>query len=164
MTMPLWVDRFLRQRRVGVLALARIKRTPLTTPVWYEWSGQVLRIVVESDSAKARLVARHAEGVPASVTVQSEWPPYRYVVMHGTARIVDRPPGPLRKHLARRYFGLVGAASYLAQEAQRGATDDTMRVLEIAPQRVDSHDFHPEAGLVGRLYFAVYRRLRPLRP
>ena len=33
---------------------------------------------------------------------------------------------------------------------------------EVTPERVLSHDFRPEAGWFGRLYFGVYRWLRPV--
>ena len=33
------LDRFFRDRRVGVLAIPRDGRAPLTHPVWYEWDG-----------------------------------------------------------------------------------------------------------------------------
>ncbi len=162
-TVPSWVHGFLRDRRVAVLSLVRGDRLPLTTPVWYDWDERVFRVVVEVTSRKARLLARRPT-TDASITVQSEWPPYRYVVMYGVARLTDESPAVLRRALARRYFGRLGGDMYLDEEAKRGATDATMRVVTITPTRVQSHDFHPEAGRLGRAYFGIYRRLAPLRP
>ena len=156
-----WLDRFLRQRRVAVLAIPRAGRSPLATPVWFDWDGAVARIQVEGSSAKARALAGDAP-VPVALTVQSEVPPYRYVVLHGTAvlRPNDRPD--LRRRLARRYFGRLGGDLYVAQEEQRGNGDAAQRVIELTPARAVAHDFRPEAGVSGRLYFALYRWLRPV--
>jgi hypothetical protein len=51
---------------------------------------------------------------------------------------------------------------YVAEEAKRGVDDGALQVIEIVPGRTMSHDFGPEAGVVGRLYFALYRWLRPV--
>ena len=37
-----------------------------------------------------------------------------------------------------------------------------LTTIEIHPKRFVTHDFRPEAGLSGRLYFAIYRWLRPV--
>jgi hypothetical protein len=34
--------------------------------------------------------------------------------------------------------------------------------IEITPDRILTHDFRPEAGWFGRLYFGIYRWLRPV--
>ncbi len=156
-----WLDRFLRQRRVAVLAIPRPGRSPLATPVWFDWDGSVIRVQVEASSAKARALAGDAP-VPVALTVQSEVPPYRYAVIHGTATLHANDRPGLRRRLARRYFGRLGGDLYVAQEEQRGNGDEAQRVIEIVPTRTVSHDFRPEAGLSGRLYFAIYRWLRPV--
>ena len=63
-----WLDRFLRQRRVAVLAIPRPGRSPLTTPVWFDWDGTRFRVQVERGSAKAKALAGGAP-VPVSLTV-----------------------------------------------------------------------------------------------
>lgn len=156
-----WLDEFLRERRVAVLAIPRGERSPVTTPVWYDWDGARFRVQVEAASVKAKQFASGPRAV--SLTVQSELPPYRYAVVHGTATLGDNREAGLRRKLARRYFGRLGGDQYVADEEQRGVTDDTLRVIEIAPERVVSHDFHEQAGRFGRLYFTLYRWLRPLR-
>lgn len=156
-----WLDRFLRQRRVAVLAMPRPGRSPLTTPVWFDWDGARFRVQVEPGSAKARALAG-AVPVPVSLTVQSEVPPYRYVVVHGRARLCPNDQPGLRRRLARRYFGRWAGDLYVAGEVERGVDDAALQVIEIEPERTLAHDFRPEAGVSGRLYFAVYRWLRPV--
>lgn len=156
-----WVERFLRQRRVAVLAIPRPGRSPLATPVWFEWDGSRFRIQVERGSAKAKALAGDAP-VPVALTVQSEVPPYRYAVIHGQARLRPNDRPGLRRELARRYFGRMAGDMYVAGEVERGVDDAALHVIEIEPERTVAHDFRPEAGLSGRLYFALYRWLRPV--
>jgi nitroimidazol reductase NimA-like FMN-containing flavoprotein (pyridoxamine 5'-phosphate oxidase superfamily) len=156
-----WVDPFLRDRRVAVLAISRGDRAPLTTPVWYDYDGACFRIQVEATSAKAKAVARRGT-VPVSLAVQSEVPPYRYVVVYGAATLRATGDAALRRRVARRYFGRLAGDSYVAQEEQRGVAAGALRIVEVVPERVVTHDFRPEAGRFGRLYFALWRRLRPV--
>jgi hypothetical protein len=101
--------------------------------------------------------------VPVALAVQSEVPPYRYAVVHGPARLGPNHPPGLRRALARRYFGRLAGDQYVADEERRGVGDAALRVIEIRPERVVAHDFRPQAGAFGRLYFALYRWLRPVR-
>lgn len=156
-----WLDRFLRQRRVAVLAIPRPGRSPLATPVWFDWDGRRFRVQVERGSAKARALAGGAP-VAVALTVQSEVPPYRYAVVHGQARLRPNDQPGLRRRLARRYFGRWVGDMYVAGEAARGVDDAALEVIEIEPERTVAHDFGPEAGAVGRLYFALYRWVRPV--
>jgi hypothetical protein len=116
---------------------------------------------VDATSAKARAFARGA-ALPVALTIQSEAPPYRYAVVHGTATLRPNDQPGLRRRLARRYFGRLGGDLYVAEEEKRGVGESALRVIEIVPERTVSHDFRPEAGRLGRLYFALYRRLRPV--
>jgi PPOX class probable F420-dependent enzyme len=156
------LDRFFRDRRVGVLAIPRDGRPPLAHPVWYDYDGAVFRIQIEATSAKARAIARHGRSAPISLTVQSEAPPYRYAVVYGDARLGPSTDPKLRRRVARRYFGRFAGDQYVRQETADGRGETILRVLEITPTRVVSHDFRPEAGWFGRLYFALWRRLNPV--
>ena len=156
-----WLDRFFRQRRVAVLAIPRPGRSPLATPVWFDWDGARFRVQVEAGSAKARALAGGAP-VPVALTVQSEVPPYRYAVVHGLATLRPNHEAGLRRRLARRYFGRWAGDLYVAGEEQRGVDDAALQVIEIVPERTVAHDFRPAAGVSGRIYFAISRWLRPV--
>jgi nitroimidazol reductase NimA-like FMN-containing flavoprotein (pyridoxamine 5'-phosphate oxidase superfamily) len=156
-----WLEVFFRARRVAVLAIPRAGRSPLTTPVWYDYDGTRFRVQVEATSAKAKSFA-DSQAVPVSLTIQSEVPPYRYAVIHGQATLVANDQSGMRRRLARRYFGRLVGDMYVADEAKRGVDDTALRIIEIMPERTLSHDFGPNAGFAGRLYFAVYRWLRPV--
>lgn len=156
------LDRFLRDRRVGVLSIPRSAgKPPLSSPVWYDYDGNRFRIHVEATSAKAKTIARDG-GAAVSFTVQSEVPPYRYAVVYGRASVVEGGDTALRRRVARRYFGRLVGDMYISQEEQKGPAANQMATIEIVPERFVTHDFRPEAGRMGRLYFAVYRWLRPV--
>lgn len=155
------LDTFLRARRVGVLAIARADRAPLTSPIWYDYDGERFRIQVDAGGAKATTIARLGTA-PVSLTVQSEVPPYRYAVAYGTATLAAGGDAELRRRVARRYFGRLAGDMYVKQEEAAGRHASTLRIIEVVPARFVTHDFRPEAGWFGRLYFGVYRWLRPV--
>ena len=155
------LDRFLRARRVAVLAIPRDTRPPLVTPIWYDYDGARFRIQVEATSAKAKLLARSA-ATAVSLVVQSEVPPYRYAIAYGSARVHPAGDAVLRRAVARRYFGRLAGDAYVAQEDAAGRYAADLRIIEVTPERFVTHDFRPDAGWFGRAYFALYRWLRPV--
>jgi hypothetical protein len=160
-TIDATLDRFFHDRRVAVLAIPRdAGKPPLTTPIWYDWDGAVFRIQVDDTSAKAKRIAKLGRA-PVSLTIQSEVPPYRYAVVYGTATLGASTPG-LRTRVARRYFGRLAGDQYVAQEVAAGRGEGGLRIITIAPERLVSHDFGPEAGWFGRLYFKLWRILNPV--
>jgi len=155
------LPRFLKARRVAVLAIPRDGRPPLATPIWYDYDGERFRIQVEVTSAKAKLLGRR-ETTPVSLVVQSEVPPYRYAIVYVSACLRDGADPELRRRVARRYFGRLAGDQYIAQEDASGRGVAAQRIIEITPERVVTHDFRPEAGWFGRLYFGIYRWFRPV--
>lgn len=156
------LDAFLRDRRVGVLAIPRDGRPPLSTPVWYDWDGRCVRIQVEATSAKAKLLARAGGSLRVAFTVQAEAPPYRYAVLYGPATLGPNQPA-LRRRIADRYFGRLAGGQYVREEEAAGRGDEALRIIELTPDRVAAHDFGPEAGAFGRAYFALWRLFHPTR-
>ncbi|MFN8545460.1 MAG: pyridoxamine 5'-phosphate oxidase family protein [Candidatus Binatia bacterium] len=156
------LDAFLRARRVAVLSIPRAGKPPLCTPVWYDWDGRCFRVHVEDTSAKARAIARFGPAAPVSLVVQSEVPPYRYAIAYGSAVLGPAGDAALRTAVARRYFGRFAGDTYVAQERARGVEGPKLRTIEIVPERFVTHDFRPEAGWFGRLYFALWRWIRPV--
>ena len=99
-------DNFLNEVRVGVLAIERDDKGPLCAPIWYRYSTDVgFEIAMAYDSAKSVLLRRH--GV-ATICVQDEQLPYRYVTAEGEA-VVELMTGEERddvlRDIAVRYLG-----------------------------------------------------------
>ena len=88
--------------------------------------------------------------------------PYRYAVVYGTATLGTGGDAALRRRLAHRYLGRVPGDMYVAEEEKRGVRAEALRIIAIVPDRFVAHDFAPDAGLLGRLYFRATRWLRPV--
>lgn len=98
-------DHFLQERRVGILAIGRVGKAPLLAPIWYQYTpGGTLDICMGGSTAKARRL--RAEG-RASVCVQDEARPYRYVTVEGPVTVT--PLGDAThdtiQAMASRYLG-----------------------------------------------------------
>lgn len=155
MTRPQW-ERFLRDRRVCVLATLDAEGRPVLTPVWYLYRDGRLLIRTGADSAKARNVARDPR---VTVCVQDERPPYRSVTIHGAATVEAGEDG-LGAQIAKRYLGGVAGAAYerTAREAVEQGAEVT---VVVTPERVVTQDYGPEIPLSGRLWLLAKRILPP---
>lgn len=129
-------EAFLADTHVAVMNVADGERGPLSVPVWYRYTpGGEVRIVTGGQSRKARLLR---DGGRASLCVQTESLPYRYVTVEGPVRIdvpdVDRDI----RDVAIRYLGAQLGESYLAATAAENAV---AIVLALRPERWWSADF-----------------------
>jgi PPOX class probable F420-dependent enzyme len=153
---PQW-ERFIRGRRVGVLATIGEGGVPVLTPIWYVYEdGRVLMRTAEN-AAKTQNIRRDPR---VSFCVQDERPPYASVTLYGRAAIEEERPG-LAPKIARRYLGMVGGAAYLrvaAEQVQQGAREIT---LVMTPERALTQDFSLETPLAGRLWLRLKKVLPP---
>ena len=101
---------FLSQPHIGVLAIARPGRGPLTAPIWYDYEpGGDLRIMLGRESRKAKLLE---VGTRVSLCAQKEEPPYAYVTAEGPVTHIAEGTGEDILRLAARYLGEEGARQY----------------------------------------------------
>lgn len=106
-------DSFLAERRVAVLAIGRDGSGPLCAPVWYRRRADgAFEIAMADASVKARRL--RAEG-RASLCVQDEGRPYRYVTVEGPVSL--RVMSGEERHaaltdIASRYLGATAGAAY----------------------------------------------------
>ncbi|WP_173839561.1 pyridoxamine 5'-phosphate oxidase family protein [Mycolicibacterium rutilum] len=130
-------EKFLADVHVGVIAVERPGRAPLSVPIWYgyEPGGEVL-LWTESDSLKHRLIR---DAGRFSITAQDEAPPYKYVSAEGDVTSI----GPAVDADVRRL-----AIRYLGEEAGNAFTDENLTQTSIAirmrPQRWISLDYSKE--------------------
>jgi PPOX class probable F420-dependent enzyme len=96
-------ERFLADVHVGVIAVERPGRAPLSVPIWYgyEPGGEVL-LWTDTDSVKYRLIR---DAGRFSLTVQDEQPPYRYVTVEGDVVGIDKAEDGEARPVAIRYLG-----------------------------------------------------------
>ncbi len=93
-------DDFLRGVHVGILAVDEPGRGPLAMPIWYICRDGAIEIGMDGDSLKARLLRAAGR---ATLTVQDEAPPYKYVCVEGPVEIRAEAGDTLE--MASRYLG-----------------------------------------------------------
>lgn len=134
-------EKFLSDVRIGVLAVADGDRGPLACPVWYAYeAGGEIAVVTDRDSRKGKALRASSR---ASLVVQTETPPYKYVSVEGPVSTGD---ADLEKHLrpiARRYLGTEGGDGYVAAMHPDG---EAGMLLTIHPERWLTVDYAKEFG------------------
>jgi PPOX class probable F420-dependent enzyme len=127
-------EKYLSDVHVGVIAVERPGRAPLSVPIWYgyEPGGEVL-LWTESSSLKHRLLR---DAGRFSITVQDEQPPYKYVTAEGDVTSIGPANDADVRPLAVRYLG---------EEAGNQFTDENLTptsvVVRMRPQRWLSVDY-----------------------
>ena len=128
-------EAFLAGTHVGIFAVAEPGRGPCAVPVWYRYApGELVRITIGHESRKASL-ARVAGR--ASLCVQQEALPYKYVSVEGPIEFVTEGLESEQREMAERYLGPKLGEKYLA--ANPGLKDEL--VLLLRPERWWSVDF-----------------------
>ena len=125
-------EAFLAGVHVGVLAIDEPGRGPLALPVWYEYKGGDVLVNIDDDTRKAELVRAARR---ATLTVQDETPPYKYVSIEGPASIEPRTGNDVA--LASRYLG-AELGEWYAQENPPTAASVMVR---LRPEHWRTYDF-----------------------
>lgn len=123
-------EAFLADVRIGVLSIADEGRGPLTAPVWYGYEpGGDVWLLTGANSMKGKALANVER---ASLCVQTEDAPYKYVSIEGP--IIAREKPDEEKHsrfMAHRYLGKEMGDAYVAGNA--GSESSTL--YRIKPER-----------------------------
>lgn len=116
---PAEIEALLDGAEVGVLATADARGCPEGTPIWFDWDGERIRVLVHRTSRKARNIR---ENPNVCLTVDTRTAPYRGVVLRGTATLGGPDPG-LRRRLAARYLGEEVGLRYVESTKQLDQED-----------------------------------------
>lgn len=133
-------EAFLAEARVGVLAVTS-DGAPLLTPIWYSYEpgGEV---VVTTDGTAVKTALLRSAGT-ASVCVQTETAPYRYVVVEGSVTIDDGVDSKWRRDVSHHYLGDELGDMYADATADAETTAVTVR---LKPERWRTTDFGKQWG------------------
>jgi len=93
-------EAFLAGVHVGVLSIAREGKGPLSLPIWYLYADGDVLISMNGASVKAELLRKRGR---ATLTVQQEKPPYKYVMVEGAVTVQQEDLDI--EALAVRYLG-----------------------------------------------------------
>lgn len=133
-------EAFLAALHVGVITVAREGEAPLAAPVWYSYEpGGDVVFDFASASEKIKLLERSRL---ASLCVQSEVMPYKYVTVEGPT-VVGDVDDEVERSLAHRYLGAEIGEIYLDSIAET-----VSRVVRLTPTRWRTSDY---TALVDRL-------------
>jgi len=125
-------EAFLADLHVGILSIQRDGKGPLALPIWYRYEDGVVMIWMNGDSVKAKLLRRHGR---ASMTVQDESPPYRYVMVEGPVT-VDRSDRDILP-VAVRYLGEEMGRGYAAHNP----SSESSAIARLTPERWLTTDY-----------------------
>ena len=129
-------EAFLAATHVGVLAVTEPGRGPCAVPVWYRYApGDVVRITIPPTSRKTPLLRAAGR---ASLCVQLETVPYKYVSVEGPVEVIAADVGADQREMAERYLGPKLGGQYL-QATAAALRDEVLVVLR--PERWWSVDF-----------------------
>ena len=128
---------FLADVHVGILAIQRTDKGPLALPIWYQFVDGEVIIGMGGNSLKAKLLRAAGR---ATMTVQTETPPYKYVSVEGPVEIV-----------AEQRDDFEMAARYLGPEFGRWYADNNPSTAEsviahLTPERWITSDFGKAMG------------------
>lgn len=93
-------DAFLADVHVGILAVEEPGRGPFALPIWYQYEDGDVVIGTSGQSLKGRLLEAAGR---ATLTTQTETPPYQYVSVEGPVTIEHRQRDNVA--MASRYLG-----------------------------------------------------------
>jgi len=150
---------FVDQRRIGVLAYVRSNGCPNQAPIWYTHRDGVFSMSTTTTGPKRRALERNPK---ISLTIQDERPPYRAVIVDGTAllRPLDDDAVDPTEGMATRYFGRVGAAAYhrMTHELYEASG---LTLITLVPDEIKGFD-NTNALTRGELAFTRLREHLPI--
>ena len=126
---------FLKEKRVGVLSVARPNRGPYALPIWYDYRGGRIYMETNPKSLHGREMRRTKR---ATLTVQEERPPYKYVTVEGPVSFEGVSSESYIRKLARRYLGARGGDAFMRKIYPTYAGSSHVAVL--TPEAVWSAD------------------------
>lgn len=128
---------FLADVHVGILAIEHEGHGPLALPIWYQFEDGDVVITMGGDSMKARLLRAAGR---ATMTVQTETPPYQYVSVEGPVTLVEERRDD--RSMATRYLGEELGRWY----AENNPSTPSSVTVRLTPERWRSADFSTSAG------------------
>jgi nitroimidazol reductase NimA-like FMN-containing flavoprotein (pyridoxamine 5'-phosphate oxidase superfamily) len=130
-------EQYLSDVHVGVIAVERPNRAPLSVPIWYGYQpgGEVL-LWTDSASQKHKLIR---DAGRFAITAQDEQPPYKYVTAEGDVTGINPATDAEVRQIAIRYLGVELGHQFTDQNLT-----PTSVVIRMRPNRWLSTDYSKE--------------------
>jgi len=113
-------EAFLSEVHIGVMAVERPGRAPLSVPVWYDYTpGGDLIVLVNNDSLKYGLIRAAGR---LTLVVQQEEVPYKYVSVEGpvVSGADEVPSDEVSMRVVGRYMDEPDARKYVDEALAHG--------------------------------------------
>ena len=130
-------EAFLADVHVGILSIARTGKGPLALPIWYQYEDGYVRIGMGGKSLKAKLLRRAGR---ATMTVQTETPPYKYVMVEGPIVVLAEQRDDYA--MASRYLGPELGKWY----AENNPSTSESVIVRLTPENWLTSDFGKGMG------------------
>lgn len=130
-------EEFLADVHVGILAVDEPGRGPLALPIWYQFEDGEVLIGMDGGSRKAELLRAAGR---ATLTVQTETPPYKYASVEGPVRVEAAQRDDLA--MATRYLGPEFGQWY----ADNNPSTEASVTVWLTPERWRTFDFAKVMG------------------
>jgi PPOX class probable F420-dependent enzyme len=135
-------ETYLAELHVGVIAVERPDRAPLSVPIWYAYEpGGELLVSSLAGSLKARLITAAGR---FSITAQDETYPYRYVTAEGSVTSIETADDASMRAIAIRYLGEEGGNAF-SESFARDHPDAESLLFRMRPERWLSVDYSKES-------------------
>jgi PPOX class probable F420-dependent enzyme len=128
----------------AVLTTVRKDGSPLTSPVWFDWTGEAFQIVIARDDVKLRHLAREPR---CTLVIFEAVPPFRGVSVTAQAQVERTDITEHRRRVARRYLGEGRGDRFVEQRA--GKPGDLVTLVPVEPRVWDLTAILPPATLAG---------------
>jgi PPOX class probable F420-dependent enzyme len=113
----------------AVLTTIRTDGSPLTSPVWYRWTGDAFEVVIARDDVKLRHLAREPR---CSLVVFEAVRPFRGVEVRAEATVTRCDVTEARRSIARRYLGEAAGDRFVADRAD--TPGDLVQLVPAVPR------------------------------
>ena len=114
----------------AVLTTVRKDGSPLTSPVWFDWTGEAFEIVIARDDVKLRHLAREPRCTLVIFEAVAAVPRRGPVAAH--AQVTRTDITEHRRRVARRYLGEGRGDRFVAQRA--GKPGDLVTLVPVEPR------------------------------
>ena len=129
-------DKFLETVRYGILTMLRTDGSPISVPVWFEWTGEIVRLFALSNSPKMNRLKANPQASLLVVNNMDEME--AWVAFDGNVSIQDEGGIELAERLATRYWDLSDPQKSKTLEEWRAAAS-LISVLELVPDKIRSY-------------------------
>lgn len=152
------LEPFLKGRRIASLAYVRRDGRPNQAPIWYTFRDGMFYMSTVTNGAKHLALRRNPK---VSLSIQDDRPPYRAVIVDGTATLAPLDPdNDVTAGMATRYFGRVGAAAYDRMTKETYASSG-LTLVSVKPTEIKGFD-NTKALSASESAFVRIREMLPI--